>query len=72
MVEDFIKETLKIDYINSWPIENFDIEQLNQLSEMAEKNNLLLTLRAEHSNVHQGVLVCLVKREEAAELLKWL
>lgn len=76
MVEDFIKEaikeTLKIDYIYSKPIEDFTIEQLSQLSEMAEQNNLMLTLRAEHSNFHQGTLVNLIKRESAAKLLKWL
>ena len=63
-INEFIKETLSCDYIKCIKIEDFTVEQLDLLAEEANKNNLLLTLRAEHSNVYQGVFVNLIKREE--------
>lgn len=66
-INEFIKDTLSCDYIKYIKIEDFTVEQLDLLAEEANKNNLLLTLRTEHSNVHQGVLVNLIKREEITD-----
>jgi len=68
----FIAEALAIEHIISMPIEKFTVEQLNKLSEKAKKNKLLVVLRAEHSNAHQGILVCLIKKSVAAEFIKFL
>lgn len=71
-INEFIKETLDCDYIQSRKIEDFTIEQLDLLTEEAKENNLMVTLKAEHSNLHQGILVNLVKKDIANEFLKWL
>lgn len=63
-INELIKDTLSCDYIKCIKFDDFTVEQLDLLAEEANKNNLLLTLRAEHSNVYQGVLVNLIKREE--------
>ncbi|URZ15314.1 hypothetical protein [Clostridium felsineum] len=72
MIDFFIKQALENDHIQSKPIEHFTIEQLNELSEKARDNNLLITLRVEHSNVWQGTLVNLIKKEIANKFLKYL
>lgn len=63
MVDKYIKDTLDADHIISIPIEYFTKDELEELSEKAKKNKILLTLRAEHSNVHQGVLVNLIRKD---------
>lgn len=70
-INSFIENALDIDYITSAPIEDFAPEQLIELSEIAKENNLLVTLRAEHSNLHQGILVSLVKKDVADKFIKY-
>lgn len=72
MINDFIKEALECVYIQSRPIEDFTIEQLDELAEKAKEKNLLVSISAEHSNLYQGVLVCLVRKDAAERLLKYL
>lgn len=72
MVDNFIKESAEVDYINTMPIEKFTLDELIELTEKARKNNLMLTLWPEHSNCHQGVLVQLIRRDVASEFLRWL
>lgn len=71
-INEFIKDALDCDYIQSRKIEDFTIEQLDLLTEEAKENNLMVTLKAEHSNLHQGVLVNIVKKDIANKFLKWI
>ncbi|WP_040328419.1 hypothetical protein [Clostridium ihumii] len=73
MIEKYLKDALKAEYIISIPIENLSKEELSELSEKAKYEDILVTLRTEHSNVHQGVLICLIKKELVnEEFLKYL
>ena len=56
-IEEIIKEALEIDCAICYPIEDFELDELIELSEKAKKSGLIVILRAEHSNLHQGVLV---------------
>lgn len=71
-VEKIISESLKKDYISSFPIEDFTTLELDLLAEYAKENNLLIALKAEHSNFHQGVLVSLLKKELIAEFKDYI
>jgi len=68
----FINETLEMDCINSLPIEWFTAEQLGEIAKIARKNDLMMCLRDEHSNFHQGVLVQLIKKDIAEGFIKFL
>jgi hypothetical protein len=72
VVDKYIKDTLEAEYIISIPIELLTKEQLEELGEKAKKNNILATISAEHSNVHQGVLISLIRKDIAGDFLKWL
>lgn len=56
-IEEIIKEALEMDCAICYPIEDFELDELKELSEKANKSGLVVILRAEHSNFHQGVLV---------------
>ncbi|PYG84271.1 hypothetical protein LY28_03723 [Ruminiclostridium sufflavum DSM 19573] len=71
-VDEIIKNALNCDHIQSMAIEYFTKKELIELSEQAKKQGLLITLRAEHSNVHQGVLVNVVKKQFADQFLEYL
>jgi hypothetical protein len=62
-IEEMIKETRTCDYIASYPIEGFTIHELDLLTEYATENNLIVSLKAEHSNFHQGVTVGLLRKD---------
>ena len=68
MIDEFIKDTLSVNYMINMKIEDFTKEQLIELSEKAYTNNLLMAIKAEHSNFHQGVLVALVRRDKARQM----
>ncbi|RKD22439.1 hypothetical protein SAMN02745883_00709 [Caminicella sporogenes DSM 14501] len=72
MINEIIKDVLSCNHIQTRPIENFTIEQLKELANKAEENNLLITISAEYSNFHQGVLVNLVRKDIAEKLLQYL
>lgn len=61
-IEEMIKETLENNYIQSWPIENVS-HLLDPLTEYAKENDIIVTLKAEHSNLHQGVIVNLLQKQ---------
>lgn len=64
-IEKMVDETLKFEHMQAYQIENFTIEELDILAEYAKENDMVITLRAEHSNFHCGVLVQLMKRDVA-------
>jgi hypothetical protein len=72
MIDELIENALNENYIHSQAIEDFTIEKLIELSEKAKKNNLLITLSAEHSNLHQGILVNIVRKDIADKFIDWL
>lgn len=71
-IEKMIHDALQNDYMQSYPIERLDNEQLIILSEYANKNNIIVTLTAEHSNLHQGVLVNILDRDYQETFAKYL
>jgi len=52
-----IDEAIRADYIMCYPIEDFTIEDLINLSDMAKKNNVELSIRKETSNFYYGTLL---------------
>lgn len=72
MIDKYIKDTLESECIISIPIEILTKDQLEELGEKAKDNNILASIRAEHSNAYQGVLVSLIRKEIAGDFLKWL
>ena len=72
MIDEMVKDVLICNHIQTRPIEDFTKEQLNELANKSAKNNLLLTISAEHSNFHQGVVVNLVRKDIASQLLNFL
>lgn len=72
MVDKYIKDAMKAEHLISIPIELLSKEQMEELSEKAKRNAILVTLRSEHSNLHQGVLVSLIRKDIAAEFVKYL
>ncbi|NRT77663.1 hypothetical protein [Clostridium beijerinckii] len=62
-VDDVIKDALEVDHITSAPIEHYTQDELKEMAEKAKKNNLVISIRAEHSNFYQGVLLSFIKRK---------
>ena len=62
-IEEFLKDALRVDYIEWVPIEHCSIEDLIKIAELAKKNNLVMTIKDEHSNFYQGTMVQLIKRK---------
>ena len=62
-IEEFLKDALEVDYIEWVPIEHCSIEDLIKIAELAKKNNLVMTIKDEHSNFYQGTMVQLIKRK---------
>ncbi|GEM_PF-5509704 len=71
-VEEIIKETLEYEYIHCYPIEDFNSNQLDILAEYAKENDVLAFIKAEHSNVHQGVLISTLRKDKVSEFIKYL
>lgn len=55
-VEKLIEDSLERPYIYSIPIEMLTISEFDLLTEYAKDNNIFISLKAEHSNFHQGTL----------------
>lgn len=53
-------------------IEHYTQEELINLAEKAAKNDLIVSIKAEHSNFYQGVMVCVTKREHVVEYIKFM
>lgn len=62
-IKEFLKNALEVDYIEWVPIEHCSIEDLIKIAELAKKNNLVMTIKDEHSNFYQGTMVQLIKRK---------
>jgi hypothetical protein len=70
-IEKIIQEALETDHIHSYPLEDVK-DILEYFPEYAKVNDLVVTLRAEYSNIHQGVLVQILKKSLIAEFEKYL
>jgi len=69
-IDDVIKDALEVDHITSAPIEHYTQDELKELAEKAKKNDLVITIRAEHSNFYQGVLLSFIKRKNIDDTFK--
>lgn len=57
IIKSWIEETAGSDYTHGIPIEEFSgIEEVSEAVELCRTMNINVTLFAEHSNFHQGVL----------------
>lgn len=56
----------------SGAIEHYSLEELQDLAEKANKHNLIITLKAEHSNFYQGVMVSVCKRESVKKYSNYM
>lgn len=72
MIDEIIIDVLDCNHIKSIPIEKFSKDELIELAEKVKEYDLLVTISAEYSNFHQGVLVNIVKKSLANQLLKSL
>lgn len=72
-VDEFIKLALNGEFVmRCAPIEHYSQQDLKDLSEMAIKENLLMTIRAEYSNFYQGVLINLIPKKDVKNNVKFL
>jgi len=71
-VEKVIKETLQNEHIMSYSISGFNSSELDLLAEYADENNIFISLKAEHSNVYQGVLVQLLKKDLLGKFITYM
>nr|DAF76805.1 MAG TPA: hypothetical protein [Caudoviricetes sp.] len=62
-IEEFLKDALEVDYIEWIPIEHCSIDDLIKIADLAKKNDLVMTIKDEHSNFYQGTMVQLIKRK---------
>ncbi|MBN7575428.1 hypothetical protein C1H57_08405 [Clostridium sp. 2-1] len=62
-VDAVIKDALEVEHITSAPIEHYTQDELKEMAEKAKKNDLVISIRAEHSNFYQGVLLSFIKRK---------
>ena len=69
-IEEMIKNALDTDYLNSYHLEEFSVCELAALAEYAEENNIFITIKAEHSNFTQGVLVQLLRKDCIEKFVK--
>ncbi len=70
-IEKIISEVLETNHIHSYYFEDVS-NILENLTEYARENDILVTLRTEHSNFAQGLLVNLIKKEFADKFIKYL
>lgn len=56
-VETIIKQTLEVNHIMCYPIEEFTIDVLNELTKKARYSKIKIVLSYETSNFYCGVLV---------------
>lgn len=66
-VTEFIKNAKTKGYIISSPIEHYTIEEIKSLSELAKKNDLILTIKQETSNLYYGVMINLLRKDVLKE-----
>lgn len=69
-VNDVISNALEVDHITSAPIEHYTQDEIKELAEKAKENDLVMTVRAEHSNFYQGVLLSFIKRKSIDDEFK--
>ena len=66
-IDRLIAEAIENNHIACNPIEHYNIEELKEIAEKARKNDLVVTIHAEHSNFYQGVMVHVIKRKNIDE-----
>ncbi|UEL47560.1 hypothetical protein [Terrisporobacter hibernicus] len=72
-IDELIELTVKGEYfMQCTPIEHYTIEGLKEISEKAKKNNLVMTISEEHSNFYQGVLICLIQRNDVKGCIEYI
>ncbi|WFA10357.1 hypothetical protein [Tissierella sp. Yu-01] len=71
-VEEMIKDALKMPCIFSKPIELLTIREIDLLAEYAKENDIFLSIKAEHSNFHQGTLIQLVRKDMLDKFIKYM
>ena len=62
-VNKLIERAIEVEHITSAPIEHYTIKELKEIAELAKKNDLVVTIKDEHSNFYQGTMVQLIKRK---------
>jgi hypothetical protein len=71
-VETIIKNTLDNDHIMTYTIEEISQKQLIVLAEYANVNNIIISIKADHNNFHDGISVNLVKGDIVSRYLNYI
>lgn len=71
-IDNFIKDSLKHDYVVFRSIKEFSIHDLELLSERAKHNNLKISIKTVSTNQYQGTFVQLIQGDLANSFLEWL
>ena len=66
-IERLIEEALSCGCIVVNPIEHYSIDEIIILSELARKNDLILSIKEYRSNFYQGTTINLTKRSRIKE-----
>lgn len=56
-LQKIVEEAVSVSYTNVYPIEDFTIQDLVELSSLAKKAKVELRIRKETSNFYQGTLL---------------
>lgn len=71
-IEEIIKEALEVPCILCKDIKTFTLSEIELLSEYAKENNIVLSIRAERSNFHQGTLIQLLRKDILNQLIEYM
>ena len=66
-VTEFIQNAKTKGYIISCPIEHYTMEEIKTLGELAKKNDLILTIKKETSNLYYGLMINLLRKDVLKE-----
>ena len=70
-LDNFIKDALTSDcVITSVPIEYYTLSELKQIADKAKDRGLIVTIKAEYSNIYQGVLIGLIHKDDVSKEYK--
>lgn len=70
-IEEIIKRAAKDNSTAYYGIGGFAQSELSKLAEYAEKHNVVIMLKFEHNNFHQGAVLQIMGRNSAIDYLKW-
>lgn len=71
-IKDMISEATKVDYIVSSSIENYSLNEIKKLSELARENDLLFSIKEERSNSYQGIMINLIRKSDIKEHISFI